>query len=315
MNRRKCEYSQVGREHQWQTESGVDCLAIHCCHYNTPFQEAVIMVTSDRDFAKCLIEMKEKMNLDIYPLVFHESLDKGGKSVWGRIRVYKLDEIFRNSNYKNEKRNDLMRWYITPHLIQKYIKDPTIIVDHQYRFQHQPQLAVPYYLCDGNLRTKSVISDQLYQVMLQFMKKKPMEFRKISISDEMVDKARLEGIEKGIQLGGVEGIREEVERRKAEVSSSRSDNNATPMEDIESGIMPYEGQVIEGAIKPDPLIPVSPATISQNPVDAPLDSVVMPADPDIDLEDLDDYGIIDVNPVEENLEYKVCLYVIYILLI
>ena len=41
----------------------------------------------------------------------------------------------------------------------------------------------------------------------------------------------------------------------------------------------------------------------------------MPADPDIDLEDLDDYGIIDVNLAEENLEYKVCLYVIYILLI
>ena len=289
------------------------------------------MVTSDRDFAKCLIEMKEKMSLDIYPLVFHESLDKGGMSVWGKITVYKLDDIFRKSNIENVKRTALMTSYITPHLLQKGVPDTNIIVDHQYRFQHQPQLAVPYYLCDGNLRTKSVISDQLYQVMLQFMKKKPMKFIKISISDEMVDKARLEGIEKGRQLERDEGIRKEEERRKAEeqriaeatnssnnssqiyytLSSSRSDNNVTPMEDIESGIMPDEGQVFEGAIKPDPLIPVSPATISQNPVYAPLDSVVMPADPDIDLEDLDDYGIIDVNPVEENLEYKVC-YMLFI---
>ena len=86
------------------------------------------------------------------------------------------------------------------------------------------------------------------------------------------------------------------------------------MEDIERGIMPYEGQVIEGAIKSDPLIPVVPATISQNPVDAPLDSVVKHADTDINLEFLNAYGIIDVNPVEENLEYKVC-YMLFISLL
>ena len=300
------------------------------------------MVTSDRDFAKCLIEMKEKMSLDIYPLVFHESLDKGGMSVWGKITVYKLDDIFRKSNIVNVKRTALMTSYITPHLLQKGVPDTNIIVDHQYIFQHQPQLAVPYYLCDGNLRTKSVISDQLYQVMLQFMKKKPMEFMKISISDEMVDKARLEGIEKGIQLGRVEGIREEVERRKAEEQriaedpnssnnssrtyyslslSSRSNNNVTPMEDIKPDYPIIEGPVMVE----DPSVPVAPAIISQDQVDAPLDSVVKPADldivplnpvvmsadPDIDLEDLDDYGIIDVNPVEENLEYKVC-YMLFI---
>ena len=77
------------------------------------------MVTSDRDFAKCLIEMKEKMSLDIYPLVFHESLDKGGMSVWGKITVYKLDDIFRKSNIENVKRTALIKSYITPHLIQK----------------------------------------------------------------------------------------------------------------------------------------------------------------------------------------------------
>ena len=292
------------------------------------------MVTSDRDFAKCLIEMKEKMSLDIYPLVFHESLDKGGMSVWGKITVYKLDDIFRKSNIENVKRTALMTSYITPHLLQKGVPDTDIIVDHQYRFQHQPQQELPYYLCDGNLGIKRVISNQLYEVLLQFMKKRPMKFREISISDEMVDKARLEGIEIGRQLGRDEGIRKEEERRKAEeqriaeatnnsnnssqiyytISSPRSDNNVTPMEDIESGIMPDEGQVFEGAIKPDPLIPVSPATISQNPVDAPLDSVVKHADTDINLEFLNAYGIIDVNPVEENLEYKVC-YMLFISLL
>ena len=289
------------------------------------------MVTSDRDFAQCLIEMKDKMHLDIYPLVFHESLDKGGKSVWGQITVYKLDDIFRKSNIENVKRTALMRAYITPHLIQKGVPDNNIITDFQYRHPPKPQLELPYYLCDGNLGIKRVISNQLYQVMLQFMKKRPMEFREISISDEMVDKARLEGIEKGRQLGRDEGIRKEEERRKAEeqriaeapnnsnnssqiyysLSPSRPNNNVTPMEDIESGILPYEGQVIEGAIKPDPLIPVAPATISQNPVDAPLDSVVKHADTDINLEFLNAYGIIDVNPVEENLEYKVC-YMLFI---
>ena len=275
------------------------------------------MVTSDRDFAKCLIEMKEKMHLDIYPFVFHENITKG-VSEWGLIDVYKLNELFYLSNYENRKRSDLMRSYITPHLIQKDINDPNISIDSQYRPPSKPPLLLPYKLCDGNLGHRHVINEKLYQVILQFLDKKPMEFMKISISNEKVDEARARGIEEGRKLGREEGIKEEVERRKAELRisedssydsprtysplSSRS-NNVTPMKDI---------------ISEDPLVPVAPAIIPQDldpVVVAPLDSVVVPADPEIDLEDLENYGIIDVNPAEENLEYKVCLYVIYILLI
>ena len=59
-----------------------------------------------------------------------------------------------------------------------------------------------------------------------------MKFREISISDEMVDKARLEGIEIGRQLGRDEGIRKEEERKKAEEqriaeATNNSNNSST----------------------------------------------------------------------------------------
>ena len=177
-----------------------------------------------------------------------------------------------------------MRLYVTPHLIQKEIYDPTIFVDRQYRPPSKPPLDLLYYLCDGNLGYRHVISNKLYQVILQFLDKKPMEFMEISISNEKVDQARVAGIERGRKLGREKGIKEEVERRKAEELRNAEDssydsprtyfprslasgsNNVTPMKDIEHGIMPNypiiipEDPVIEGTVmSEDPLVPLAPA--------------------------------------------------------